>query len=229
MKSIINPRKLARRATLANIASVSGLMVLLASVVISLFKPQYIGYANVLLFAGLGVSMTGIYFANRWVKKPRPETSLDLELKPLSNAHRLYHYPALPSDHVLLAPNGVVVLETVNLASQFTYKDGRWREMISVGRALRYIVEEHLGDPIKGARSAAEDLERRLSQVVGEGVRVPVKTVVVFTHPRAILEAENPPIPVCRLDKLRKQVQLQGPRLEQAVYDQVAGYLDSKI
>jgi len=229
MKSVINQRKVARRATLSNIASLGGLMVLLASVVISLFKPEYITYANVLLFVGLGVSMTGIYFANRWVKKPRPETGLDMELKQLSHAHRLYHYPALPSDHVLLTPNGVVVLETVNLASQFTYKDGRWRERFGVGRALRYIVEEHLGDPIQSARGAAEDLERKLGQVVGEGARPPVKAVVVFTHPGAILAVEDPPIPVCRLDKLRKQVQLPGPRLEQAVYDQIAVYLDSKM
>ena len=123
MKSLIDTRRVARRARLSNIASVTGLLALLASVLVPLFWPGYMAYAYGLMVAGLGVSMTGIYFANRWVKKPRPEVSLDAALKSLSGAHRLYHYPSLPCDHVLLTPNGLVVLETVNLASHFTYKN----------------------------------------------------------------------------------------------------------
>jgi len=229
MKSIINQPKIARRATVSNIASVGGMFMLLASVVISLFWEVYALYANLLLIAGLGVSMLGIYYANRWVKKPRPEASLDTTLKSLSNAYRLYHYPSIPTDHVLLTPNGVFVLETVNLAGRFTYKNGRWREHMSFGRALRYIVEEHLGDPLKSAHLGAVYLEKRLRQVVGEQARLPVKGVVVFTHPAVRLEIENPPLPVVTLDKLRKNLQLPGPRLEQAVYDQVAEYLTSKV
>lgn len=229
MKSIINQPKLARRATISNVASVGGLFLLLASVVIPLFWQEYVRYANILLLVGLGVSMIGIYYANRWVKKPRPEVSLDTTLKSLSNAHQLYHYPSIPTDHVLLTPNGVVVLETVNLAGQFTYKNGRWREHMTFGRTLRYIVEEHLGDPLKSAHLGMVYLEKRLRQVVGEEVRLPVKAVVVFTHPAVRLEIEDPPLPVVTLDKLKKHLQLPGPRLEQAVYDPIAAYLESKV
>lgn len=229
MKSIINQRKVARRAALSNIASIGGLLALLASVVIPLFRPQYTSYSYGLMIAGLGIAMTGIYFANRWVKKPRPEISLDMALKSLSNAHRLYHYPSLPSDHVLLTPNSLVVLETVNLASHFTYKNGRWRERFGVGRALRYIVEEHLGDPFKSARSSVQFLEDQLSQVIEGAAHMPVKAVVVFTHPAAWIEVENPPLPVCKVDKLKKYLQIQGSRLEQAVYEQVTQYLDRKM
>jgi hypothetical protein len=229
MKSIINQRKIARRATLANIASVGGLLALLVSVVVPLFRPGYLTFAYILMVVGLGVAMTGIYFANRWVKRPRPETSLDAALKSLSGAHRLYHYPALPCDHVLLTPNGVVVLETVNLGSRFAYKNGHWREAIGVGRALRYIVEEHLGDPFKSAHSAAQLLEEQLGRVREGKGGVPVRAVVVFTHPAARIEVENPPLPACTVDKLKKHVQIQGPRLEQGVYEQVAGYLDGLI
>jgi len=229
MKSIINQRKIARRAMFSNIASVAGLLALLASVVVPLFRPRYLTFAYMLMIAGLGVAMTGIYFANRWVKRPRPETSLDTALKSLSSAHRLYHYPSLPCDHVLLTPNGLVVLETVNLGSRFTYKNGRWREAIGAGRALRYIVEEHLGDPFKSARSAAQFLEEQLSQMLEGKAGVPVKAVVVFTHPAAQIDVENPPLPACTVDKLKKYVQVQGPRLEQGVYEQVEDFLDRKI
>ncbi len=229
MKSILDRSKIARRATLSNIASVSGLMILLASVLIPLFRVELMLYANLLLVTGLGVAMTGIYFANRWVKKPRPETSLDGALKSLSNAHQLYHYPALGCDHVLLTPNGVVALETVNLAGQFTYTNGRWKEQISIGRALRYIVEEHLGNPVKSAERAVQDLKKKLSQELGDEHPVPVKAVVVFTHPAARLKVEGSPLPVCTIDKLRKHVQFQGAKLDKAHYDQVAAYLESKV
>jgi hypothetical protein len=229
MKSIINQRKVARRAMLANIASVAGLLALLASVLVPLFWPAYLTFAYILMIAGLGVAMMGIYFANGWVKRPRPETSLGAALKSLSDAHRLYHYPSLPCDHVLLTPNGLVVLETVNLGSRFTYKDGRWREGFNFGRALRYIVEEHLGDPVKNAIGAAQFLEERVNQMLEGKASVPVKPVVVFTHPASQLDVENPPIPVCKLDKLKKHVQIQGPRLEQATYEQIASYLDGLI
>ncbi len=229
MKSIINRRKVARRAMLANIASVAGLLALLASVVVPLFRPGYLTFAYIMMIAGLGVAMTGIYFANRWVKRPRPEASLDDALKSLSNAHRLYHYPSLPCDHVLLTPNGLFVLETVNLGSRFTYKNGRWREVIGAGRALRYIVEEHLGDPFKSARSAAQFLEERVSQTLEGKAGVPVRAVVVFTHPAAQIEVENPPMPACKVEKLKKHVQIQGPRLEQAAYEQVTEFLDRRI
>lgn len=229
MKSIIDQQKIARRASLSNIASIGGLFALLVSVLIPLFWPGYMLVANLLLFGGLGISMVGIYFANRWVKKPRPEASLDAALKSLSNAHRLYHYPRLPCDHVLLTPNGLFVLETINLAGYFIYKRGRWREKMNVGRALRYIVEEHLGDPIKSARSSAQYLEERLSQNTGEGSQVPVKALVVFSHPVAVIDITAPPIPVCKLDKLKKHLQMQAPRLDQGVYAQIAEYLDSSI
>jgi len=229
MKSIIDQRKIARRATLSNIASIGGLFALLVSVLIPLFWPGYMLVANLLLFGGLGVSMVGIYFANRWVKKPRPEASLDAALKSLSNAHRLYHYPKLPCDHVLLTPSGVFVLETINLAGKFIYARGRWREMMSAGRALRYIVEEHLGDPTRSACSAALFLEERLNQALGQGSRLPVTALVVFSHPAAQLEITDPPILVCKLDKLKKHLQIQGPRLDQGVYERIAEFLDRLV
>ena len=40
--------------------------------------------------------MVGIYFANRWVRKPRPEESLDKALKSFDDHYRIYHYPYRP-------------------------------------------------------------------------------------------------------------------------------------
>ena len=77
--------------------------------------------------------MSGIYFANRWVRKPRPEDSLAEALRTLGDGYNLYNYTCLPGKHVLLMPNGVMVFETINLAGDFSYLNGRWKEKMNPG------------------------------------------------------------------------------------------------
>ena len=201
-------------------------MLLLGSVLLPLFLAKVAHIANIsflLMVAGLGTAMLGIFYANRWVRKPRPEELLDKALKGLADSYHLYHYPALPTDHVLLTPNGVVILETIGLAGNFSYKDGRWREAMTIGRALRSIVEEHVGDPIKSALRSDAVLRERLGEVV-EGT-VPIKSVVVFVHPNVELEVEAPSIPVVRAEKLKKQMMVDSPKLDEGVYGRVNEYL----
>lgn len=223
MKVYIDKKKIGKRAELSNLGSIGGLILLLASVLLPLFLPKAANLSFVLMVAGLGTAMVGIYYANRWVRKPRPEDLLDKALKGLADSYHLYHYPAFPTDHILLTPNGVVLLETISLAGSFSYKDGRWREAMTIGRALRSIVEEHVGDPIKSAVRTEKVLQEQLATQV-EGT-VPIKAVVVFVHPNAVLEIEKPSIPVVMAEKLKKQVGMDAARLEPEVYERVDDYL----
>ncbi len=229
MKILINRPQIRRRQRLSNAASLGGLAILLASVVLPLANPGLSIYATILMVVGLALAMIGIYFANRWVKKPRPEDALDQALKGLSDLHRLYHYPRLPCDHILLTPWGVIALETINLEGKFTYKDGRWRERISLGRALRYIVEEHLGNPIRAALASESYLRRRFSEEIAGGESVPVRSVVVFAHPAAVIEVENPEAPVCKAEKLRRHVNIKGNKLPMELYERLRQFLDDSM
>ena len=226
MKTYIDQKKVRTRAELSNLASIGGLVLLLVSVLLPLFLPKTVNLSFLLMVAGLGTAMVGIYYANRWVRKPRPEEQLDKFLKGLADSYHLYHYPALPADHILLIPTGVVILETISLAGNFSYKGGRWREAMTIGRALRSIVEEHVGDPIKTALRTEAVLQQNLTKVV-EGT-IPIKPVVVFTHPSVILEIEKASIPVVLAEKLKKQVTIDAPRLDQAVYDRLDAYFQEK-
>jgi hypothetical protein len=226
MNSIIDRPKISRRARLSNLASMGGLLILLASVLLPLVFPRLVGISGWMMFAGLGISMLGIYYANRWVKKPRPEDSLDKALKSLNNHHSLYHYPAFPCDHILLTPGAVVVIETVNLEGLFSYKNGRWKEKMTFGRALRSIVEERLGDPIKTAHGAQQLLRQRLAQSIHGGEDIPVKSMVVFVHPGAQLDVEGAQIPVLKVDKLRKKILVKEEKMAPDVYEEVCQYLE---
>jgi hypothetical protein len=226
MKVLIDRERLRRRATASHVASLGGLAIILGAVVLSMSRPDWATLTAVLIFVGFTISTVGIYFANRWVKKPRPEDTLSLALKGLADPCRIYHY-LLPADHVLLTPSGVVVVETVNLEGRFVYRNGRWKQRMTMGRALRFFVEETFGDPTARARADA----RRISQLLderlpGEGPAVPVNAVVLFVHPNSEVVADSPPVPVCQPAQLRKRIPSHLPKLPQARFEQVRAALD---
>ncbi len=222
MKPYIDRQKVNTRAALANLASVGGLILLLASVLLPLFLPALASLALTLLIAGGVIAMVGIYFANRWVRRPRPEESLDKALKSFDDKYRLYHYPALPCDHILLTPGGVIAMEVVNLGGSFSYRNGKWKEAMTIGRALRYMVEPRVGNPLVVAAELTEDIRGWLREQVGAAVTVPVKALTVFTHPLAELDIEASAFPACKIEKLRKQVALPAGRLAPEVYEKIA-------
>ncbi len=140
----------------------------------------------------------------------------------------LYNYTSLPGKHVLLMPNGVMVLETINLAGEFSYLNGHWKEKMNLGRMFRYLLEEHLGDPTRNARLAVEDIKTQIRNLAGVTKPVPVSGAVVFLHPLAQLEAKGAPVPVCKVDKLRKMVVIKAPKLDPEVYEQISCVLGKK-
>jgi hypothetical protein len=97
---------------------------------------------------------------------------------------------------------------------------------MTLGRALRYVVEEHLGDPVKSACSEAELIEKQLNGRVDEKSQLAVQPVVVFTHPVSAVELDNPPIPVIKADKLKKAVTKKTSRLSPEVYTEISQWLE---
>lgn len=214
-------------ASLAHAGSVGGLLLLLGGVLLSLFVPSLSTLSLILMLVGVVVSVLGIHNANIWVKKPRPESVLDAELKGLTDSYRVYHYPALPYDHILLGPSGVFVIETVNLEGEFSYQEGRWKEKMSMGRAVRYVVEEHLGDPTRDAADFAVNLEAHLKNEAG--VKVNVTPLVIFIHPRAEILIKNPPVAVTTPKKLKNLVAGKTAKIPDETYKKVRAFLDGRM
>jgi hypothetical protein len=218
MKIVIDQESLNRRARLSHIASLGGLLVLLGSVLVSLLKPEWIILVTVMLFGWGIVSIIGIFYANRWVKKPRPENVLNESLKVLDDRAYIFHYLPL-CDHLLILPHGLVVIETCNLEGKFTYKGGKWKQNISLSRATRFFLEEKLGDPIARAEAYASTLKSITKDVLGDSLAFDVYPLVVFTNPLAQINVINPPIPVIlprelprRLPKNKNKVKIEAHR-----------------
>lgn len=98
---------------------------------------------------------------------------------------------------------------------------------MTIGRALRYIVEEHIGDPVSLAGHLQKDLDLRFKKEFGSDTVIPIKTVVAFTHPAAQLDVKEPPIPICKVEKLKKQISFSTPRLTTELYEKTARFLES--
>jgi hypothetical protein len=226
MKTTIDQQKLKKQTILAHTASLGGFFLVMASVALPLFLPGLRVVFEILLFVGVLISMVGIVVLNRWVRKPRPEDSLGEALKTLGEGYHLFHYTNLPARHVLVMPNGVIVFETFNLAGEFSYTNGRWKEKMNLGRIIRYPFEEHLGDPSRRARLAVDDLKAQLQSSVGVVKSVQVSGVVVFIHPLAQVEARGAPVTVCKVDKLRKTVVIKAPKIDPQVHEQIADFLE---
>lgn len=198
---------------------------MLSSVALSLWRPEWAALPAIMLFGGGALALVGIYYANRWVKKPRPEDIIDQALKGLSNQHCIYHY-VLPCDHLLLTPNGLIVIETCSLEGKFTYQDGKWCQKITPGRAMRFFVEEKLGDPIQRGQACAELIQERLAGELPQGAKFSVETVVLFTHPFAEVRAVNAPAPVCQPKTLSNRLPKKSAKLARQTYEQIRDSLD---
>jgi hypothetical protein len=228
VKAFIDREKVRRRGAIAHAASLGGLLVLLGSVALTLLRPDLGTLATASLFGGFAISAIGIYLANRYVRKPRPEDVLEKALKPLSDQHRLYHY-LTDCDHLLLTPGGLVVLETVNLDGEFSYQGGKWKQKMSLSRAFRFVFEERLGDPLARARACGEGLRQKIGARLPDYPPPPVSALVVFVHPAARLDLDPTPLPVVVPKNLHKRLPKNQPKLPPGQHERIQELLDSAI
>lgn len=230
MKNIINLAKVRRNSSLSHVGSILGMIILFGSLLLPYYLPGLPTVVPILLvLVGLGLAMAGIFFANRWVRKPRPEFELANAFEKLSDDYVLFHYPDLPADHILLTPAEVFVLETVNIAGFFTFVKGKWSERMKLGRALRYVVEEHVTNPSQIAIDDAMALTDQLGKLDGLTSKIVVKPMVVFIHPSAIFEVDQQPIPILTLAKAVKHVRSKGVRMLQGDYDILLNYFNRQV
>jgi hypothetical protein len=94
------------------------------------------------------------------------------------------------------------------------------------GRAMRFFVEERLGDPVDRALSCARSIKAQLVQEVPEASTMEARGMVVFTHPYAELEVEKAPIPVCEAKKVRGKLPKDSIKIPPEVFTRVQDKLD---
>ncbi len=160
--------------------------------------------APVLLVLSLSLTFFSIRMTNTWTLKPRPEEALADGLKGLSNKSVLYHYHHSPAQHVLICPQGVFAITTRWQGGRHsvtgTEAGDVWRTQRNfIGQLLSLFRLDGLGNPSKDAEKAAAHAQKLFMNNTTEA-DVDVQPIIVFINPKAILELNDPHIPVVYAD-----------------------------
>lgn len=202
MKIVSNAKKIKRNYKIGLYTSLGSLVFLFIAVGLTITgNVNLTSYSFAAMLAGLLLSQVGVYFANRFGKSPRVDERITQGLKGLDDRYTLYHY-ITPAPHLLTGPSGVWVLVPQYHPGKISYEKNRYRQQ-GVGLFSRLVGQEALGRPELEAQSFQQDVEKYLKQSVGEEELPPVRSLIVFTNPKASVQVQEAPIPTLHVEKLK--------------------------
>ncbi len=202
MKIVSNPKKIKRNYKIGLYTSLASLLFLFIAVGLTLTQSlDLTTYSFVAMLIGLVLSQIGVYFANRWGKSPRVDERITQSLKGLDDRYTLYHFTG-PVPHLLTGPAGVWVLVPQYQGGVITH-DGKRFQQKGVGLFSRLVGQEGLGRPDLEAQSYEADMSKFLENELDEQVRPPVRSVIVFTSPKASVQVSDTPTPTLHVEKLK--------------------------
>lgn len=232
MKVITNEALVRRNARIAQISGLGGLLVLLGGMYFLFAQPEQFAIIWVMVLLGFILSQVGIYFTNRWGRRPRPDERLNQALKGLDHNYTIYHYTS-PTSHLLVGPAGVWVLLPRYQRGTITYDKGRWRQKGGgIGLAyMKFFGQEGIGRPDLEINAEVASVEKFLKQHMPEEDVPPVQAALIFTNEKVnLVEVEDAPTPTLQPKKLkeyiRKQVKAKSVSMEKI--RQVKSLLESE-
>jgi len=222
MRTIRNERRISILGSIGKYATIAGLLILLASLVISFTRPEWIVPMLVGLILGFGLSVVGGFFADRYANPLAHHATLANALKGLDDQYTLLQY-VLPASHVLLEPGGCTVFVVKAQGGQITYEDGKWKHHQRGKFFRQFAGQEAVGVPHYEAGRQAHKLERHLAKQLPD-VEVPVRGAIVFVNPDVTLDAAASPVPAFHSKKVKAWLRGPGKRkpLPANVHRQIA-------
>lgn len=201
MKIITNEKLIQRNSRIGMVATLSSLVVLLGGFVLSMQSrdPNMLNIMWGALLLGFLLSQVGIYFGNRWGRRPRPDEALDQALKGMDDRYTVYHYTT-PIAHLLVGPVGIWVLETYPQAGKVTYneKKKRWQQRGGnvFQKYLRAFAQEGLGRPDLDVEIDLEKIKKHLKAKLPDVELPETQAALVFINPTVdVSGVENAPLP----------------------------------
>jgi hypothetical protein len=205
MNIVTNERLIRRNAKIAQFTGLGGMVVLAAGMVVLFTRPESISIVWSTVIIGFILSQVGIYFTNRWGRRPRPDESITGALKGLGDNYTLYHYTT-PTPHLLIGPAGIWVLLPRYQRGTITYQNGKWRQKSSgfVHGYLRLFGQEGIGRPDLEASAEVDSIKRFLKKNLSEEEIPSIQAALVFTDDRVTLDTDDAPLATLPVKKLKE-------------------------
>jgi hypothetical protein len=206
---IVSNEKLIRRnGQIAKFTGLAGLVVLGGGIFILVTQPENYGVVWATVLAGFLLSQVGIYFTNRWGRRPRPDEHINLALKGLGESYSLYHYTT-PTPHVLIGPAGIWVLLPHYQRGTIIYENGRWRQK-GGGFLLGYMKmfgQEGLGRLDVEIEGEIGVVKKFLTKCLPDTEIPPIQAALLFTDERVeLLNVDDATTPTLQVKKLKELI-----------------------
>lgn len=195
MQVVANESYIRIRRKIGERAPLVGLLFLLVSTVLVFFRPEWIWGTMALVWVGFLVSLTGSYLGERYVGPNAHYKRVPQALKGLGNEYTLLIYQ-LASPFVLVEPGGLTVISVKSQGGEISYDEGRWHHKQRLGLLRRFAGQESLGRPDRLVQAEVEVIERDLRKELPGGIEIPVRGVVLFTHPDVVVHVDDDGLPV---------------------------------
>ena len=231
MRIVANEKSISRRAKVGTIASFASMGLLAVALVLSFSRSPSLLMMQVGLlgavFVGLLLSFAGGYYSERFAGPAAHYERVREALKGLDKRYTLLQY-VLPVPHVLLGPDGMTVIVAKSQAGTITYKEGRWTHR-QRGKIFRQLAgQEAVGLPELDVERQVKRLKRALEKRLPE-VEVPVRGIVLFVHPEAKLEVEDPPVPTFYFRGKKLKAWLRGPGAGKSLPEEVRKRIEEQL
>jgi hypothetical protein len=231
MVIIRDEQRVARLKKVSQWVSLIGFLALITGLIMIFTHtedPNLFMYQVLALSTGWLLSQVGSYLAHRYVRKPRPDEVLDEAFKKVARDGRLYHHIIPGAPHVLLQPEGVIVINPKFQGGGISVNENdRWRQ---TGVGLRkYFGQEGLGNPTQETQSMVKALARYLSKNAPEVEELLIAPMIVFTaKDTKSLDVTKSSIPAMFAHKVRGFLKNKAgrTRLPQQDYDAIRAALD---
>jgi hypothetical protein len=232
MVIIRDENRVARLKKVSQWVSLIGFLALITGLILIFTHtddPNLFMYQVFALSTGWLLSQVGSYLAHRYVRKPRPDEVLDEAFKRAARDGRLYHHIIPGAPHVLLQPEGVIVINAKFQSGGISVdENGRWRQ---TGIGLRkYFGQEGLGNPTQETESMVKAVARYLSKNAPEVEETLIAPMIVFTTKDIkSLNVAKSSIPAMHAQKVRGFLKNKAGRapLPPKDYDAIRAALDN--
>jgi hypothetical protein len=208
MKITRNDKYITRRNKIGSYATLAGLVCAIGALAGFFLLQQNILIWTVGIVLSLAFSSYGNYSMRRWGRPPRPDQTIETELKGFDDRYHFYAWN-LPVPYVLLSPQGVYAFVTRDQTGKISVDGARWRSKFSAGRIFFAFAQEGLGNPSAEASDAAARLQKWIKEHAPD-IQANVQPVVVFTTEKAELSINEPAVPVLLAPNLKKWLRGAG-------------------
>ena len=208
MNVLTHEKAIRRNAKIGQYASLVSLVILGGGMYVSFVYPTQLYISFLALLVGFILSQVGIYFGNRWGRRPRVDERITAALKGLTKEYTLYHF-LTPVNHLLVGPAGVWIIEAYYQRGTIVYEGNKWKQK-GGGIMLAYLkifAQEGLGRPDFEVKADIDSLTESFKKALVDGQEVPpINAALVFTDERAEIKADGAPMPTIKIEQLKELI-----------------------